>query len=153
MKRGFTLIELLVVIAIIGILSSMVLVSLRGARAKARNARRESDIRQIILAMELDYSDDEKYSQCNTIPTKIPCTDPGCNCTNPGDGKYLDPLPEDPKWGAYNWINNLSGTTNCDDESYCIYAALEEETGYFAGSEKGTKKLEIVNPPDNCPCW
>ena len=62
-RTAFTLIELLVVITIIGILSTMVLVSLEEARAKARDARREADIRQIILGMEMGFSDSEKYVQ------------------------------------------------------------------------------------------
>lgn len=54
-QKGFTLIELLVVIAIIGLLSSVVLLSLNSAREKARNARRVADARQIVGALELYY--------------------------------------------------------------------------------------------------
>ena len=52
-QKGFTLIELLVVISIISLLSSVVLSSLNSARAKARDARRVSDIHQIGLAIQL----------------------------------------------------------------------------------------------------
>ncbi len=61
LSKAFTLIELLVVIAIIGILSSVVLASLENARARARDARRMSDIRQIQNALELYYQTNNRY--------------------------------------------------------------------------------------------
>jgi prepilin-type N-terminal cleavage/methylation domain-containing protein len=51
-SRGFTLIELLVVISIIGLLSSIILVALNVAKAKARDATRMENIHQIQLALE-----------------------------------------------------------------------------------------------------
>ncbi len=60
-RRGFTLIELLVVIAIIGLLSSVVLASLNTARAKARDARRVSDAKQVQTALEFYYNDYGHY--------------------------------------------------------------------------------------------
>lgn len=148
MRRGFTLIELLVVITIIGILSTMVLVSLGGARTKARDARRESDIRQIVLAMELAYSDDERYPQH---------TGPGApDIIQSSKRVYLDPVPRDPGRGnpRYTWRDNtLGATTNCTSQNYCIYTELEEG-GYFAGSEKGTRRIDSEPPlvAGRC-CW
>ncbi|OGE76499.1 MAG: hypothetical protein A3K05_03170 [Candidatus Doudnabacteria bacterium RIFCSPHIGHO2_01_48_18] len=52
---GFTLIELLVVISIIGLLASVVLISLNSARAKARDARKIADFKQINNALDLFY--------------------------------------------------------------------------------------------------
>ena len=57
LKKGFTLIELLVAIAVIGILSTIVLASLNTSRAKSRNSKRLSDIRQLMNAYNAYYSD------------------------------------------------------------------------------------------------
>ncbi|MFC1612875.1 type II secretion system protein [Patescibacteria group bacterium] len=58
---GFTLIELLVVIAVIGLLSSIAFVSLDNARAKARDARRLAEIKQLQTALELYYDKNGAY--------------------------------------------------------------------------------------------
>lgn len=79
-KKGFTLIELLVVIAIIGLLSSIVLVNMGGARAKARDATRKQDIRQIRLALEMFYVDAESYINTNEICGDYSTGCSGCGC-------------------------------------------------------------------------
>ena len=60
-NKGFTLIELLVVVSIIGLLSSVVLASLNSARAKARDAHRRVELRQVATALELYYDSNGSY--------------------------------------------------------------------------------------------
>lgn len=64
-QQGFTLIELLVVIAILALLTSIVLVSIRTATSKARDAKRIEEISQIRTAVEIYYSKYGYYPQVN----------------------------------------------------------------------------------------
>jgi prepilin-type N-terminal cleavage/methylation domain-containing protein len=54
-NRGFTLIELLVVVAIIGILSSIVLVSLNSARSKGRDASAKGSLSSMRATAEIFF--------------------------------------------------------------------------------------------------
>jgi len=65
-SKGFTLIELLVVIAIIGILAGIVLVSLSGARDRAKDARIISDMNQVRSAAQIWESNNGTYSGFST---------------------------------------------------------------------------------------
>lgn len=101
-RKGFTLIELLVVIAIIGILAAMVVVALGGARAKARDAARKSDLSQIKNALELYYADQDPESYVDTANTSA-ATGVAINGTTDDlstalvDGEYMKQVPTDPR--------------------------------------------------------
>ena len=117
-KKGFTLIELLVVIAIIGVLASIVLVSLNNARVKARDTRRISDIKNIQLALELYYDSNVKYP---TVLSGVGGLDQATSC---GSQKCMTTVPTDPTSAAAYTYNSPSGNL-----SYHLGATLEETDG------------------------
>jgi len=130
-KKGFTLIELLVVIAIIGLLSTLAVVALGSARAKARDAKRLSDLKQVQTALELYYTDNNAYPTAATS-TILGSASTAClnsagfaatGCTN----AYMGSVPADPGSNSYAYTSATGAT-------YSIAATLESTVnGLSAG--------------------
>lgn len=70
-EKGFTLIELLITIAIIGILLSVTLVSFSVIQRRAQTAKTIADLRNMSLAFELYYVDNNSYPE-DVLPNTLP---------------------------------------------------------------------------------
>ena len=163
-EKGFTLIELLVVVAIIGTLSGLVLVAMGGARKKARDSVRKSDMRQVLSGQEMYYGDNESYLtniEKTTGTIEIPSYlrilhDPLCPGGTCSSG-----------WSAkdYTWEAN-TGALDCTDNDYdadagqwfCVWAELEvndsscASTTYMGASHKGTLIVCDTEPTITTGC-
>jgi len=134
--RGFTLIELLVVIAIIGILSSVVLVSLGTTREKGRDASAKVSMTNILIAAELFYDDNTPNSYTDIC---VQAQDP-----NTEVGRLIAAV--DAQTGE---------TANCavksNGQSYVIYTNLNQ--GNFCVDSNGySGALKNTDPDNNFKC-
>lgn len=120
LKSGFTLIELLVVISIISLLSSIMLESISTAKAKARDAKRLNDARNVVYALTMYYDDQGGRFNPTGWTTSVaglcdPANGPCLESQTPnnnflrflwsGDGgskKYLSSVPLDPLNRGYS---------------------------------------------------
>ncbi len=91
-KACFTLIELLVVIAIIAILAALLLPALSSARAAAKQSACSSNLRQLLLGMQMYSNDNDDYF-------------PSCNGEQMGVPEDKAPIPEFPDFlkGKSDW--------------------------------------------------
>lgn len=155
-QRAFTLIELLIVIAMIGLLSTLTAVAVNGARAKARDNKRASDLKQIQKALELAYEPGSGYpvvasalvignsgtdvlcAKGSTVSFKADQSAGNCDA-----GKvYMGLVPGNPTphgadytYKSTDGSGNLCTTGPCN--GYCIQSALEEglsQSGLSAGA-------------------
>jgi len=146
-KKGFTLIELLVVIAIIGILATIVLVSLNTARQKARDVRRIGDLRQIALALEMYYDDntatgypgDAEAATCDDWVALVAGLE-----ASPG---YMTSVPHDPTTTRLECnvaVQNVDGrcymyNAGANLADYVLKARLEQTVNQaYSGDVDGT---------------
>lgn len=154
LSKGFTLIELLIVITIIGILTALIATNLQGARSRARDTRRKSDLRAIEQSLRLYYndasgfpaSDDFDIVGCNTLATPSSCSWGSAFATD--TSTYMATLPLDPSTSTaatitYQYVSsdrdefllvtqleNLSDSDISDSQSRCstLYGSYTGDT-------------------------
>ena len=135
--HSFTLIELLIVVVIIGILAAIIIVSLTSASAKARDVRRQQDLKNIQKALEMYYTANGNYPSTTSQwwgNTSLYGSHPvsGSNGYVPNLAPtYIPSLPLDPRQGkdcSGATATNASYTYISDGKDYKLQAYHTVET-------------------------
>lgn len=108
-QTGFTLLELMVTITIIGLLATVILASLAGSRASARDATRVQAVKELQKALELYRNANVGVYPCSTAM-------PGCV-----------------SGGAEIYVNGSTRNTFFDTAISAYYRATNEPTNFAAG--------------------
>lgn len=105
-RTGFTLVELLIVIAIIGIFNAILFGSIASSKAKGRDVRRITDMKQIQIALALYFDNNRGYPQGTALDALVA-------------GGYMAEIPIDPQTAApYEYFSS-------GPKTYCIGVTLE----------------------------
>ncbi len=120
-RSGFSLIELLVVIAIIGVLATVIFVSLGSARAKARDVKRKVELAQVgrLLSGGTCYMPNAgagDYDTAGLVDELV--------AKNPQYSQYASMAPKDPKSGT-DALSFYYYIVDIDAKKCALYGNLE----------------------------
>ena len=154
-RAGFTLIELLVVVAIMGLLAALAVISLNSARARARDASRISNIKQVQTALELYFLDNYKYpaDPTHNLIEGLCLSSGGDFATACSGTTYMGKIPENPQPRTDGTCDDTEYTynatnvgTNGTDLSYYIIYCLGHATGDISAGIHHATPAGIADP-------
>jgi prepilin-type N-terminal cleavage/methylation domain-containing protein len=139
-NRGFTIVELLIVIVVIGILALLVITTYSGIQAKARNAKRQTDIQSLQTQMEAFFSQNGYYPSLTDMnsaswrATNMKSLDPNA-LIDPSNTSQSNTLVASPTADSYAYaVSNSSGTSCESADTTCAQYTL---TATYEGTVNG----------------
>jgi len=133
-RKGFTLIELLVVIAVIGLLASIVLVSLGPARARARDTKRIQTLNQMAKALQLYYDRYSKYPNSSLAGVGCwPNWESG-SVLNPSNSEFLPELVSEGYFPSIPIETNPTSSTDAWQQCSYRYMRVTNPCGGCTGT-------------------
>lgn len=147
-NQGFTIVELLIVIVVIGILALLVITTYSGIQAKARNAKRQTDVASLQTQLEAFFSQNGYYpsladlNSSSWLSTNMKSLDQNAliDPSNPTQSKTLVAAPAAKSY-AYA-VSDSSGNSCESTDTNCAQYTL---TATYEGTVNGASTYAKSN--------